>query len=79
MDHNDLAAVWVTLGMFGGTALIIWTSVQAKIARIKAEGPGSAGGGLAHRGRGSAGRAQSAQAADGRDAQHQPPVRHFVR
>ncbi len=24
-------------GTFGGTALIIWTSVQAKIARIKAE------------------------------------------
>ena len=37
MDHNDLAAVWVTLGMFGGTALIIWTSVQAKIAKMKAE------------------------------------------
>ena len=37
MDHNDLAAVWVTFGMFGGTALIIWTSMQAKIARIKAE------------------------------------------
>ena len=37
MDHNDLTGAWVTFGMFGGTALIIWTSVQAKIARIKAE------------------------------------------
>ena len=37
MDHNDLTGLWATLGSFGGVALIIWTSMQAKIARIKAE------------------------------------------
>ena len=37
MDHNDLTGLLATAGTFGGVALIIWTSVQAKIARIKAE------------------------------------------
>jgi len=37
MDHNDLTGFWVSFGTFGGIALIIWTSVQAKIAKIKAE------------------------------------------
>ena len=35
--HGDLTGLFVTFGSFGGVALIIWTSVQAKIARIKAE------------------------------------------
>ncbi len=37
MDHNDLTGLFATLGTFGGVSLIIWTSMQAKIARIKAE------------------------------------------
>ncbi len=37
MDHNDLTGLFVTLGSFGGVALIIWTSMMGKIARIKAE------------------------------------------
>lgn len=35
--HGDLTGLFVTFGSFGGVALIIWTSMQAKIARIKAE------------------------------------------
>ena len=35
--HDGLDAALAMLGMFGGVSLIIWTSVQAKIARIKAE------------------------------------------
>ena len=35
--HDGLEAAAATLSMFGGVSLIIWTSVQAKIARIKAE------------------------------------------
>ena len=37
MDHNDLTGLLATFGTFGGVALIIWTSVQAKIAKMKAE------------------------------------------
>ena len=37
MDHDSLTALCVLGGTFGGTALIIWTSIQGKIARIKAE------------------------------------------
>ena len=37
MDHNDLTGLFATLGSFGGIALIIWTSVQAKIAKLRAE------------------------------------------
>ena len=37
MDHNDLTGLFATFGTFGGVALIIWTSMQGKIARIKAE------------------------------------------
>ena len=37
MDANGLDAAMVTFAVFGGTALIIWTSMMAKIARIKAE------------------------------------------
>ncbi len=37
MDHNDLTGLYATLGSFGGIALIIWTSMMGKIARIKAE------------------------------------------
>lgn len=35
--HEGLDAAIAMLSLFGGTSLIIWTSVQAKIARIKAE------------------------------------------
>jgi len=35
--HGDLTGLFDTFGSFGGVALIIWTSMQAKIARIKAE------------------------------------------
>ena len=34
---EGLDAAIAVLSMFGGVSLIIWTSVQAKIARIKAE------------------------------------------
>ena len=34
---EGLDAAIAVLSMFGGASLIIWTSVQAKIARIKAE------------------------------------------
>ncbi len=34
---DAVQALCVLLGTFGGVSLIIWTSVQAKIARIKAE------------------------------------------
>ena len=37
MNHNDLTGLLATLGSFSGIALIIWTSMMAKIARIKAE------------------------------------------
>jgi hypothetical protein len=37
MDQNGLDALLITLGSFGGGALIIWTSLQGKVARIKAE------------------------------------------
>jgi hypothetical protein len=37
MDHNDLTGLFATVGTFGGIALIIWTSMMGKIARIKAE------------------------------------------
>ena len=37
MDQNGLDALLITLGSFGGIALIIWTSLQGKVARIKAE------------------------------------------
>lgn len=37
MDQNGLDALLITLGSFGGVALIIWTSLQGKVARIKAE------------------------------------------
>jgi hypothetical protein len=37
MDHKDLFGLFATLGTCGGISLIIWTSVQAKIAKIKAE------------------------------------------
>ena len=35
--HDGLDAAVAMFSLFGGTSLIIWTSVQAKIARIKAE------------------------------------------
>ena len=35
--NERVQALCVLLGSFGGVSLIIWTSVQAKIARIKAE------------------------------------------
>ena len=35
--HEGLDAAIAMLSLFGGVSLIIWTSVQAKIARIKAE------------------------------------------
>lgn len=35
--HEGLDVAITMLSIFGGTSLIIWTSVQAKIARIKAE------------------------------------------
>jgi hypothetical protein len=35
--NDGIQALCVLLGSFGGVSLIIWTSVQAKIARIKAE------------------------------------------
>ena len=37
IDSDGLTAVVVTISSFGGTALIIWTSMKARIARIKAE------------------------------------------
>lgn len=37
MDHNDLTGLLATFGTFSGIALIIWTSMAGKIARIKAE------------------------------------------
>ncbi len=37
MDHNPLIGLFATVGTFGGVALIIWTSMTGKIARIKAE------------------------------------------
>ncbi len=41
MDHAGMGdavqAFCILFGSFGGVSLIIWTSVQAKIARIKAE------------------------------------------
>ncbi|MGI4789970.1 MAG: hypothetical protein ACRYFS_14105 [Janthinobacterium lividum] len=35
--ESALGAGFAMLSLFGGTALIIWTSTQARIARIKAE------------------------------------------
>lgn len=37
MDHAALDALFLGLGGFGGISLIIWTSLQGKIGRIKAE------------------------------------------
>ncbi len=37
MDHNDLTGLLATFGSFSGVALIIWVSMQGKVARIKAE------------------------------------------
>ncbi len=37
MGHEDLFGFFVSLGGLSGIALIIWTSMMAKIARIKAE------------------------------------------
>ena len=37
MDHNGWDALLIVLGSFGGIALIIRTSIQGKVARIKAE------------------------------------------
>ena len=37
MDQAALDALFLGLGGFGGTSLIIWTSLQGKIGRIKAE------------------------------------------
>lgn len=35
--HEGLDAAIAMFSLFGGTSLIIWTSMKAKIARIKAE------------------------------------------
>lgn len=40
---DAVQALCVLFGTFGGVSLIIWTSVQAKIARIKAEAEASRG------------------------------------
>jgi len=40
MDHA-VEALCIVLGSFGGISLIIWTSVQAKIAHIKAKSEAS--------------------------------------
>lgn len=37
MTPDDLTGALITFGTFGGIALIIWTSMMGKIARIKAE------------------------------------------
>lgn len=37
MDQGGLDGLFITLGSLGGVALIIWTSMMGKIARIKAE------------------------------------------
>ena len=36
-EVDAIGGALITFSMFGGTALIIWTSMTAKVARIKAE------------------------------------------
>ncbi len=72
--NDAFQALFVLLGSFGGVSLIIWTSMQAKIARIKAEAAAQqmTAGPLPNdsRYRGT----ESHAAANGADAQHQPSV-----
>ena len=37
MNHSDLTSLYSTLSGIGGIAVIIWVSVQARIARLRAE------------------------------------------
>ncbi len=39
MDNNGIDAVFIILSVFSGVSLLVWTSVKAKVVRIKAERP----------------------------------------
>ena len=70
--EQGFGAALAMFGLFGGTSLIIWTSVQAKIARIKAEAQARQQSTPLPRRQRHPGGDESDAAADGANAEHEP-------